>query len=241
MKMRVKAKYHILIIIPFLFACSEKPENKNNYSDPEIIESSISEETSIENVKSLPCYYVNSRAKQKCDSTLILTFSIQNFNRNIKWNEDHSFINCDVNESVELMKFGDSMCCNPRTFDLVYDIQIGVNPIYQFRMSAGPDEVFEPVSPIVAGQLAAYRKLIDGEFKIDHNRVNQIARENGYSGKDMTIELFYDGKGDINSITSFYWRVDAHKTDDSREVLQIDPNSGNVETISLELVTIACA
>ncbi len=240
MKMRVKSTCRILIIAIILFACSEKSADKNYYPKTEIIESSISEETSVENLQSQPCYYINDRVKKKCDSTLIQLFDIHKFNRNIKWNEEHSFINCDVKESVELMKFGDTMCCNPRIYDLTYNIQIGAKSIYQFRMSAGPDEVFEPVSSIVVGQLAAYKKLINGEFKIDYNRAERIANDNGYVGKNITIELFYDDKGDINSNTSFYWAVDAHKTDDAREILQIDPNNGKVETISNVITSFAC-
>lgn len=240
MKMRVKSTCRILIIAIILFACSEKSADKNYYPKTDIIESSISEETSKENLQSQPCYSINDRVKKKCDSTLIQLFDLHKFNRNIKWNEEHSFINCDVKESVELMKFGDTMCCNPRIYDLTYNIQIGAKSIYQFRMSAGPDEVFEPVSSIVVGQLAAYKKLLNGEFKIDYNRAERIANDNGYVGKNITIELFYDDKGDINSNTSFYWAVDAHKTDDAREILQIDPNNGKVETIYNVITSFAC-
>jgi DNA segregation ATPase FtsK/SpoIIIE-like protein len=107
-------------------------------------------------------------------------------------------------------------------------------------MTASEDEVFEPVSSVVVEQLAAYKKLLNGEFKIDYNRATRIANENGYVGKNMTIELFYDNKGDINSNTSFYWAVDAHKTDESREILRIDPNNGKVETTSIVIKYIVC-
>jgi hypothetical protein len=239
-KIRVKSTYLILLISIFLFACSEKSVDKNYYPKTEIIESSISEQTSVENIKSQPCYFINDSAKKKCDSTLIQLFDTHKFNRNIKWNEEHSFINCDVKESVELVEFGDTMCCNPRFYNLTYDVQIGDKSIYQFRMTAGADEVFEPVSSVVVEQLAAYKKLLNGEFKIDYNRAERIANDKGYVGKNMTIELFYDNKGDLNSNTSFYWAVDAHKTDDTREILRIDPNNGKVETTSIVITSIVC-
>ena len=225
-----------LILLFFGFSCSENAEKKDLklYLSKENIQSI----SSNKNIKSQPCYYIKDTAKRKCDSTLIEIFGEYYFRKNIKWNGENSFINCDSGNEVVLMSFGDTNCCNPRIYDIQYDIKIGNQNIFQFRMSASSDQNFVPISKIIDGQLAAYKKLIKGEFNIDYNEAKNLAIRNGFAGKKMTIELFYNDDGNINSTSSFFWEVDEHKTDDSRKILHINPINGKVETKFIEMMII---
>ncbi len=222
------------ILLVFIVSCTENSDIKDDSLKSNLDSSNDSRIDS----KKQPCYYFNERVRKRCDSTLIKIFNKHYFIQNIKWNEESSFINCDSGQKVVLRKFGDSNCCNPRIYDLTYDILINNSSIYQFRMSAGPDEVFETVSPIVKGQLAAYKMLMQGKFKIGYNEAKKLAVKNHYNSKHMTIELFYDEKKSIVSASSFYWLIDSNKTENSRFVLHIDPISGKVETKKLEILKI---
>ena len=105
-------------------------------------------------------------------------------------------------------------------------------------MVSGPNQHFEPVSPNVRDQFKAYRKLMKGDFKIGYKEANRLAEKNSFSGEKMTVELHYDGKGDVNANSSYYWEIDAHKTEDSRKVLHINPTSGKLEIRSIVMFSI---
>lgn len=106
-------------------------------------------------------------------------------------------------------------------------------------MSAGPDQIFETNSPIIFGQLVAYKKLINGDFKINYSEAKKIAQKNGNLGIN-SIELYYKENGKINSDSSFYWGIDFFNNEGTRELLKINPTNGKQEIIQKEFKIIIC-
>ena len=175
------------------------------------------------------CYYEDDLAKNKCDSVLISIFGKSLFEENIEFNLLESTMNCQVDSSIQQVAFGNTEHCVPNSFDLCYSLTEGDETIYSFRMVAGLDMQFEPVSTIVADQLGGYQKLLDSQFKINYSKAKKIAKTNGVDFEESSLELVKNDKG------SYHWEAELELDQNSLSILHIDVMSGKT---SIEVLTI---
>lgn len=182
------------------------------------------------------CYYEDDLAKKRADSVLISILGKSNFNQAIQFDLSESSINCQVENVIQLVPFGDTNYCVPNSYDLLYDVLENGKSIFEFRMLAGSDMEFEPVSTIVRDQLRGYRKLLDGEFKISYTKAVKIAKVNGVDFNESNLELVKDEKTASNGNIGYHWEAELEYDHNSVVLLWIDVMTGETskEVLSIK-------
>lgn len=184
------------------------------------------------------CYYEEDLAKNNCDSVLTSIFDKSLFKKNIHFDLAESTMNCEVDGDLKLVAFGDSNQCVPNSYDLRFMIKENGKDIFPFRMVAGNDMEFEPVSTIIADQLLGYRQLLEGKFRIDYSEAKSIALENGVDFNESNLELVKN-EGDSSAVKSTYhWEAELEYDHNSVVLLLIDVQSGKTSTEVLTMESI---
>lgn len=178
------------------------------------------------------CYYENDLAKNKADSALIQVFGEKLFSRYIKLNLDESTMNCQVDDAIELVPFGDSSYCVPNSYDLRYQINEKGNELFTFRLVAGSDMQFEPVSTIVSDQLKGYQQLLSGKFAINYTQAKSIAFEEGVDFNESYLELIRNTEDSLTGNTTFSWEAELEYDHNSVLLLHIDAMTGETGTVT---------
>lgn len=181
------------------------------------------------------CYYEEDLAKNKCDSVLTSIFGEKLFSQNVKFDLSESSLNCEVDGSIQLVTFGDSNYCVPNSYDLRYSVKSRGNIIFPFRMVAGNDMEFEPVSTIIKDQLVGYRRLLEGDFKIGYPQAKSIAASKGVDFNESALELVKNEGDSLASQNSYHWEAELESDQNSVVLLLIDVMTGATST---ELLTI---
>lgn len=181
------------------------------------------------------CYYENDLAQGKCDSVLVSIFGNSVFKRNIDLNLFESSMNCEVDGELELIPFGNLEHCVPNSYDLLYSIQEESETIYSFRMTAGKDMLFQPISTIIEDQLKGYRHLLDGKFKINYSEAKEIAIANGVDMDESLLELIKDENTETTGKSSYHWEAELEYDHNSVMLLLIDAMTGKTHNEMLTL------
>ncbi len=181
------------------------------------------------------CYFEDNLAQNRCDSVLQDFFGSEIFKRHIRFDKSESFINCQSADKIEMKSFGDTECCLPNTYDMVYTIRENGQKIYEFPMVSGSDMEFEHVSTQSGAQLIGYKKLLAGEFQITYAEARAIAKKNGCTD-EMILELVYDEKGKANDAKSYFWEIEQALAQDKTVLVQIDPFSGSITRHDLMVI-----
>lgn len=171
------------------------------------------------------CYYENDLAKNKCDSVLRSFFGKKNF-LSLKLNRELSFIGCDENEDLEMLIFGNENCCVPRTYDLVYDIKINNELIYQISMVAGSEMKFDFISPDAKEQLEGYKLLLEDKLMFDYNDICLWMRAEGLNLLGFTAELYRDTLQSKSNLSSYFWEVDNLKEENNWNSTRLNAMTG---------------
>ncbi|MFK7786148.1 MAG: hypothetical protein AB8B56_13585 [Crocinitomicaceae bacterium] len=174
----------------------------------------------------LQCYFEDDLAKNRCDSVLISIFGKELFSRNIQFDKGESTLNCEVDGDIQLIAFGDSNYCIPNSYDLRYVLNSNGNSIFPFRMVAGNDMVFEPVSTIIQDQLMGYRKLLEGNFNISYTKAKSIAVMEGVDFNESYLELVMNEEDSLSTSPSYLWEAELEYDHNSVLLLLIDAMSG---------------
>ncbi len=201
---------------------------ESNDSDEAILESLIDARFEV-------CYYKDDLAQNKCDSVLISIFGQTLFKKNIDLDVLKSTMNCEVDGEIKLVPFGSVEHCVPNSYDLLYSIQVKGESIFLFRMEAGKDMQFEPVSTIIADHLRGYRYLLEGKFKINYSEAKNIARANNVDLEESFLELVNNENDSIPNPSSYHWEAELESDHNSVVLLLIDVMSGKT---SKEVLTI---
>jgi len=181
------------------------------------------------------CYYEEGLAKNQCDSVLISIFGEELYSKNVRFDLAESSLNCEVDGDIQLVAFGDSNHCVPNSYDLRYSVKSNGKSIFPFRMIAGKDMEFEPVSTIIEDQLIGYRKLLEGDFKISYTQAKSIALAEGVDFNESALELVKN-EGDSLSISStFHWEAELEYDHNSVVLLLIDVMTGETNTELLKI------
>ena len=216
----MKSTFQLFLLL-FFFAACESTETEN--SEGIVSENSI--DTQFQK-----CYYEDDLAKNHADSVLISLFGTGVFVRNIRIDLKESTMNCQVDNIIELVPFGDRTHCAPNSYDLSYTIYDSGETIFSFRMIAGSDMLFETASTIVEDQLLGYRELLSGNFKVDYARAKAIALANGVDLGEAALELVKAENG------SYHWEAELEYDHNSVVLLLIDVISGKT---SKEVLTMS--
>lgn len=181
------------------------------------------------------CYFQDDFAKKKCDAVLISILGNTHFQNSIRMDKEESKLNCQVDSTVEMLSFGTTDCCVPNSYELVFTINQKDEVIYSFRMVAGEDMQFEPVSTIVADQLLGYKQLLDGKFKIDYFQAKQIAIANGANFEETDLELVKSANTNTQGKSDYHWEAELAYDENSVVVLHIDVLTGKTSQESIDI------
>jgi ribosomal protein L25 (general stress protein Ctc) len=176
------------------------------------------------------CYYQDNFAQKQCDSVLISIFGKKHFDTSIRLNKPESTMNCQVDSTVKLLPFGNTDCCVPNSYELVFTINQKNETIYSFRMVAGEDMQFEPVSTIVTDQLRGYKQLLNGKFTVDYSKAKKIALANGANLEETDLELVSSTTTNAQGKNGYQWEAELDYDHNSVLVLHIDVLTGKTST-----------
>lgn len=212
------AYFLFLLVIGITFsACDNQRED--------IDDGVVLDEDSDERFQS--CYHTDDLALKTCNAVVRDFFGDAIFKKHIQFDSSESFINCQQSDGIEMKDFGDSTCCLPNTYDMVYTLRENGETIFEFRMVSGSDMEFEHISTQSEAQLLGYKKLLAGNFPITYAKARAIAKKNGCTD-DMILELVYDEKGKADNLKSYYWEIENSFPQDRTVLVQIDPFSGKI-------------
>lgn len=155
-----------------------------------------------------PCYHQDNLAKNQCDSVVKAYFGKGLFSSAVKFNKKESYIGCQGKDSLSRLQFGNESCCHPNTYDLVYEVRLEGEMIFQFTMIAGSDMKFEFVSPLIKNQLEGYKRLLAKELKYDFDQVKLLMRMRGMKREECMIELVRDTLLPVSNPNGYYWEID---------------------------------
>ncbi|MDG1330917.1 MAG: hypothetical protein P8P74_01195 [Crocinitomicaceae bacterium] len=178
----------------------------------------------------LLCYFEEDLAKNTCDSVLISFFGANAY-MNLKLNDDISFVGCDEGDDLEMLSFGDENCCVPRTYDLVYDMILNGDTIYQIPMVAGSEMKFDFVSEDEKKQLAGYALLLDGKIEFDYADLKALLKSEKLNPEIYDIELTRDTLVPHNDVNAFFWDVSFFSNDDEMRVTEVNAMTGEFSSI----------
>lgn len=170
------------------------------------------------------CYYTDNLAQKSCDSVLRIFFGEQIFTKHIRFDTAQSFVSCQKVDGIEMQAFGDTACCLPNTYDMVYIIRENGQKIYEFRMVSGSDMEFEQISTQSEAQLLGYKKLLDGDFPISFSDARIIAKKNGFTD-DMILELVKH-EANLQEKSAYHWEAELEYDNNSVVLLWIDVMTG---------------
>lgn len=182
------------------------------------------------------CYYEDDLAKRRSDSVLISIFGKANFEQSVRFDLVESTMNCQIDGAIQLVPFGDTNYCVPNSYDLYYYVQESDALIFEFRIVAGSDMHFEPISAIVGDQLKGYRKLLDGDFKISYAKARKIAEENGVDFNESNLELVKNETDSSQGKSTYHWEAELEYDHNSVVLLWIDVLTGKTrkEVLTIE-------
>ena len=182
------------------------------------------------------CYYEDDLAKRRSDSVLISIFGKANFEQSVRFDLVESTMNCQIDGAIQLIPFGDTNYCVPNSYDLYYYVQENDALVFEFRIVAGSDMRFEPISTIVGDQLRAYRKLLDGDFNISYTKARKIALENGVDFNESNLELVKNETVSSQGKSTYHWEAELEYDHNSVVLLWIDVMTGKTrkEVLTIE-------
>jgi len=171
-----------------------------------------------------PCYTENELAQRNCDSVLTAFFGTK-ATTHLKLNKELSFIGCDESDNLEMLAFGDKSCCNPRTYDLVYDMIIKGDTVYRIPMLAGSEMQFNFASEGEKSNLFAYKRLLNGEIEFDYAALKAEMIRKNLNPDMFEIELFNDTQ-EKSLENSLYWEIYYVTEDDAMLVTRVNARNG---------------
>lgn len=178
------------------------------------------------------CYYEEDLAKYMCDSVLISFFGTDG-SAYLKLNDELSFIGCDEGDDLEMLAFGDATCCIPRTYDLIYDMILDEDTIYQVAMFAGSEMNFDFISEDEKRQLAGYALLLHGKIKFDYSDLKTLMESQKMNLSSYEVELIRDTLLPYTDLNAYYWEIfDPIGTDEYR-ITHVNAATGEYTGISL--------
>lgn len=178
----------------------------------------------------LLCYFEEDLAKNTCDSVLISFFGANAY-MNLKLNEELSFVGCDEGDDLEMLSFGDENCCSPRTYDLMYDMILNGDTIYQVPMFAGSEMKFDFISEDEKKQLAGYALLLDGKIAFDYADLKALLKSQKLNPEFLDIELIRDTLLPHTDMNAYFWDVSFISGDDIMGVTRVNANTGEYSSI----------
>lgn len=211
-------------LILILAACSEEAINdRENEMD----------DLSIGRLRD--CYYHENSALNEAKTLIIDLLGDEIYSKHVRFDPTESSINCSNENTIELLPFGDTTCCNPSSYDLRYQLMMGNEELFSFRLLGGKDREFEVASTIVQEQLDAYRKLLEGKFDISFAQAKKIALKHGANLSESVLELVLNENNTDPNSASHYWEIELDSDDNSVVLLQIDAMTGKTTTSRLSL------
>lgn len=223
-------------LIVMLASCGN--EDVNNPSEEVMEETEIEVLPETEPEPKANCYYNGNLAENLSKEVIVGLLGEGNYSKSVRLDRAESFINCMRGNDIELLSFGDESCCAPNSYDLQYQVLMDGEAIFSFRMTAGADMKFEPVSTIIEEQLKGYKQLLDGKFDVSYREAKKIAEQNGANLSEVSLELVLNEKKNHPNTTSYHWEVELEYDHNSVVLLQIDATTGKTSTSTLELTNI---
>lgn len=222
--MRITLLFGLIVV---LASCGN--EDVNDPSEEVMEESEIEVLPETEPEPKMNCYYNGNLAENLSKEVIVDLLGEGNYSKSVRLDRTESSINCMRGNDIELLNFGDETCCSPSSYDLQYQILMDSEVIFSFRMTAGEDMKFEPVSTIVEEQLKGYKQLLDGKINISYGEARTIAEENGANLSEVSLELVSNGN-------SYHWEVELAYDHNSIVLLIIDSKTGRTkkEVLTIE-------
>lgn len=222
--MRITLLFGLIVV---LASCGN--EDVNDPSEEVMEESEIEVLPETESESKANCYYNGNLAENLSKGVIVDLLGEGNYSKSVRLDRTESSINCMRGNDIELLNFGDETCCSPSSYDLQYQILMDSEVIFSFRMTAGEDMKFEPVSTIVEEQLKGYKQLLDGKINISYGEAKTIAEENRANLSEVSLELVSNGN-------SYHWEAELEYDHNSIVLLIIDSKTGRTkkEVLTIE-------
>ncbi|MEO9531607.1 MAG: hypothetical protein ABJG68_16800 [Crocinitomicaceae bacterium] len=171
-----------------------------------------------------------NRAKNSSDSVLTAFFGSENMSQSIRWNKSKSFVNCQTKSGIKLHKFSEKFEGKITFYDLTYEIIIGKDMVFELRIDCSPNFACALWSGSYwQGKFNAYKKLLNGDFKVNFQNAISIGIEKGIAREFISAELNLEQDGNIENLDDYYWEVkDFRESNSQKSIYQINVSTGKV-------------
>ena len=170
------------------------------------------------------CYFDEDLAKNKADSVICSFFGSKASSFAIL-NREVSFIGCDEGNDLAILPFGDENCCAPRTYDLIYDLILNRDTVYQISLFAGSDMQFDFSSESEKRNLFPYKLLVDGDIEFDYADLRSEMKRLKMNIEQYEIELIRDTL-QANLPNSMYWELSFLNDDGDMMFMRVNARNG---------------